>query len=98
MFKYSFRSRNSSLDKSLNQQRPYCSLKDAINAIIKIINFNGFDNQTYNVLTKNYTVGQILNIIKSNNFKFKKKKTNTPILNQSFYGVSNKNLENLKLK
>ena len=63
---------------ALNQQRPYCSLKDAINAIIKIINYNGFDNQTYNVLTKNYTVGQILNMIKSNNFKFKIKKLIPP--------------------
>lgn len=83
---------------ALNQQRPYCSLKDAINAIIKIINYNRFDNQTYNVLTKNYTVGQILNMIKSNNFKFKIKKTNTPILNQSFYGVSNKKFSKFKIK
>ena len=83
---------------ALNQQRPYCSLKDAINAIIKIINYNRFDNQTYNVLTKNYTVGQILNMIKSNNFKFKIKKTNTPILNQSFYGVSNKKFNKFKIK
>lgn len=83
---------------ALNQQRPYCSLKDALNAIIKIINYNGFDNQTYNVLTKNYTVGQILNMIKSNKFKFKIKKTNTPILNQSFYGVSNKKFSKFKIK
>ena len=49
-------------------------------------------------LDKNYTVGQILNIIKSNNFKFKIKKTNTPILNQSFYGVSNKKFRKFKIK
>ncbi len=83
---------------ALNQQRPYCSLKDALNAIIKIINYNGFDNQIYNVLTKNYSVGQILNMIKRNNFKFKIKKTNTPILNQSFYGVSNKKFNKFKIK
>ena len=83
---------------ALNQPRPYCSLKDALNAIIKIINYNAFDNQIYNVLTKNYTVGQILNIIKSNKFEFKIKKTNTPILNQSFYGVSNKKFNKFKIK
>ncbi len=83
---------------ALNQPRPYCSLKDALNAIIKIINYNAFDNQIYNVLTKNYTVGQILNIIKSNKFEFKIKKTNTPILNQSFYGVSNKKFSKFKIK
>ncbi len=83
---------------ALNQPRPYCSLKDALNAIIKIINYNAFDNQIYNVLTKNYTVGQILNIIKSNKFECKIKKTNTPILNQSFYGVSNKKFSKFKIK
>ena len=39
---------------ALHQYRPYCSLKDATNAIIQIINKNAFDNQIYNVLTKNY--------------------------------------------
>ena len=83
---------------ALHQYRPYCSLKDATNAIIQIINKNAFDNQIYNVLTKNYTVNQILKIIKDNNFKFKIKKTNTPILNQFFYGVSNKKFTKFRIK
>lgn len=83
---------------ALHQYRPYCSLKDATNAIIQIINQNAFDNQIYNVLTKNYTVNQILKIIKDNNFKFKIKKTNTPILNQFFYGVSNKKFTKFRIK
>jgi len=83
---------------ALHQYRPYCSLKDATNAIIQIINKNGFDNQIYNVLTKNYTVDQILKIIKENNFKFKIKKTTTPILNQFFYGVSNKKFTKFRIK
>ena len=83
---------------ALHQYRPYCSLKDAINAITKIINKNAFDNQIYNVLTKNYTVHQILKMIESNNFYYKIKKTNTPILNQSFYGVSNKKFSKFNIK
>ena len=42
--------------------------------LVQIINKNAFDNQIYNVLTKNYTVGQILKMIKDNNFKLKVKK------------------------
>lgn len=83
---------------ALNQPRPYCSLRDAIKSIVQIINKNAFDNQIYNVLTKNYTVGQILKMIKDNNFKFKVKKTKTPILNQFFYGVSNKKFSKFNIK
>ncbi len=83
---------------ALHQYRPYCSLSDASNAIIQIINKNAFDNQIYNVLTKNYTVHQILKMIKNNNFKFKIVKTKTPILNQIFYGVSNKKFDKFKIK
>ena len=83
---------------ALKQHRPYCSLKDALNAIIFIINKKKFDSQTYNVLTKNYTVDEILKMIRSNNFKFQIKKTSTPILNQYFYGVSNKKFSKFKVK
>ena len=83
---------------ALNQPRPYCSLRDAIKSIVQIINKNAFDNQIYNVLTKNYTVGQILKMIKDNNFKLKVKKTRTPILNQFFYGVSNKKFSKFNIK
>ena len=85
-------------ENALHQYRPYCSLSDASNAIIQIINKNAFDNQIYNVLTKNYTVHQILKMIKNNNFKFKIVKTKTPILNQIFYGVSNKKFDKFKIK
>tara|TARA_Y100000591_G_C21806193_1_gene685050 strand:- start:145 stop:1071 length:927 start_codon:yes stop_codon:yes gene_type:complete len=77
-------------NNALNQLRPYLSLTDAIIAIIYIINKDLFDNQIYNVLTGNYTVKQILDVIKKNGFKIKIKKTKSPVLNQAFYGVSNK--------
>ena len=83
---------------AINQPRPYLSLIDGINAIIEIINNNYFDNEIYNVLTKNYTVDEILNFIKKNNYKFKVKKTSTSVLNQFFYGVSNKKFSKFKIK
>lgn len=85
-------------NNAVNQLRPYLSLSDAINSISQIINKDFFDNEIYNVLTKNYTVEQILEIIKNNNYNFKIRKTNTPMLNQFFYGVSNKKFEKFNVK
>ena len=42
-------------------------INDAINTIIFFINNKNFDNEIYNLLTANYTVRQILKMIKSVN-------------------------------
>ena len=57
-----------------------------------------FNQQIYNVLTNNYTVRNILNLIKKNNFQVKIKKTNSPILNQNSYLVSRKKIDKLGIK
>jgi len=82
---------------AFDQYRPYLSLNDAIKAIIYIINQNIFDNEIYNVLTKNYTVRQILQIIKKHKFKIRIKRTNPPILNQNSYKVSRKKFDRFKI-
>ena len=43
---------------------PTLSLDDAIKTILFIIKNNLFDKEIYNILTGNYTVRQILKIIK----------------------------------
>jgi len=48
-------------------------------------------------LTKNYTVRQVLKMIKDNNFKIKIKKTQSPMLNQNSYKVSNKKIKKFKI-
>ena len=85
-------------NNAMDQYRPYLSLTDAINVMIFIINKNIFDKEIYNILTKNYTVRQILNLIKKNNFNIKIKKTRSPILNQNSYKVSKKKFEKFRFK
>jgi nucleoside-diphosphate-sugar epimerase len=50
---------------ALHQKRPYLALSDAIRAIDFVIQNNHFDGQTYNVLTANATVGEIVDTIKA---------------------------------
>ena len=77
---------------ALDQFRPYLSLDDAIKTIIFFINRNLFNGEIYNVLTRNYTVRNILDLIKKNGYKMKIKKTNSPVLNQNSYIVSKKKI------
>ena len=53
--------------------------------------------QIYNVLTNNYTVREILKMIKNNNFSIRIKKTKSPILNQNSYKVSDKKIKKFKI-
>ena len=85
-------------NNAIDQHRPYLSLNDAIKTIVFVINKNLFNQQIYNVLTNNYTVRNILNLIKKNNFQVKIKKTNSPILNQNSYLVSRKKIDKLGIK
>ena len=51
-----------------NQFRPYLSLKDSFKVFKFCIEKNMFDNEIYNALSGNFTVKQIINMIK----KYKK--------------------------
>ena len=85
-------------NNAMDQYRPYLSLSDAIKTFIYIINNNFFNRQIYNVLTNNYTVREILKMIKKNNFFIRIKKTKSPILNQNSYKVSDIKIKKLKIK
>ncbi len=84
-------------NNAMDLYRPYLSLDDAIKTIIFFINKKNFNNEIYNVLTANYTVRQILQLIKNNGIKIKIKQTRSPILNQTSYFVSRKKIEKLKI-
>ena len=47
---------------ALNQRRPYLSLIDLVNAINFVVTKDLFDNETYNIVTKNYSILEILEI------------------------------------
>ena len=79
--------------KALDLYRPYLSLKDAIKTMLFLINKNKFNNEIYNVVTKNYNVREILNLIKKNKYKLNIKLIKSPILNKYSFKVSRKKLK-----
>ena len=81
-----------------NQYRPYLSLKDAFKTFKFCIEKNIFDNEIYNALSGNFTVKQIINMIKKYKKKIKVKFVNTEIMNQLSYHVDSKKLKNKGLK
>lgn len=96
---------NASLNKrilvyktALNQYRPYLSLRDAFKIFKHCIEKNKFTNQTYNALSGNFTVKQIINIIKKYKRNLKIKLINAKIMNNLSYITSNKKIRKLGIK
>jgi nucleoside-diphosphate-sugar epimerase len=73
---------------ALNQKRPYLELKDAIRALDFIIKTDRFDNQVYNVLTVNATVGEIVDAIRMHVPDTSIEYVDARIMNQLSYEVS----------
>lgn len=93
-----------SLDKPLTiwkkfylKKRPYLTLNDFYKCFNFIIKNKYFSNETLDVVTKNYTVKEIIHLIEKNK-KTKKKFVNTEILNQNSYEVISDKLIKLGLK
>ena len=95
---------NASLNEKLfvyktayNQYRPYLSLKDAFKVFKFCIEKDIFENSIFNALSGNYTVKQIINMIKKQKKNVKLKFVNTSIMNQLSYKVSNNKLKKIGL-
>jgi nucleoside-diphosphate-sugar epimerase len=73
---------------ALHQKRPYLDLGDAVRALNFILKNNLFDNQIYNVLTENVTVGQIVDIIRLYVPDVRVKYVDSRIMNQLSYAVA----------
>ena len=84
--------------KALNLYRPYLSLNDAIKSIIFFIKKNKFNNSVYDLVTENYTVNEILDLIRKHNLKIKIKVVKSPIKIQNSFKVSKIKLESIGLK
>ena len=78
---------------ALNQFRPYLSLSDALKSFKFCIEKDFFQNDTFNILSGNFTVNQILKIIKKYKKKIKVKLVDAAIMNQLSYHVSKKKIE-----
>ena len=85
---------------AIDQYRPYLSLDDAFKTLKYIIEKNYFDNKIHNVCSNNYTVRQIISLIKKNKNKISVKFTNSKIMNQLSYKVISKNnlMKKIRLK
>lgn len=81
-----------------NQKRPYLDLDDAANAIAFLIKNDIFDNEIYNVLTKNLTVKDIVDSIRKNITNIDINFVETEIMNQLSYDVSNEKFKKLGFK
>jgi len=73
---------------ALNQKRPYLGLDDAVRALDFIIKTDRFDNQVYNVLTVNATVGEIVDTIRLHVPDTHVEYVDSRIMNQLSYEVS----------
>ena len=78
---------------ALNQFRPYLSLSDALKSFKFCIEKDFFQNDIFNILSGNFTVNQILDIIKKYKKKIKVKLVDAAIMNQLSYHVSKKKIE-----
>lgn len=74
---------------AMNQKRPYLDLSDAIKAIIYIVENDLFDNEIYNIVSVNSTVGEIVEIINKYLKDTKIEYVDSKIMNQLTYTVLN---------
>lgn len=82
---------------ALNQKRPYCGLRDCVNAVNFFVANEHFDNQVYNIVTANFTVQDIVDVIKNHIPGIRISFVDSPIMNQLSYEVSNKKSQELGL-
>ena len=85
---------------AMDQYRPYLSVGDAFATLKYIIENKYFDNQIHNVCSNNYTVRQILTLIKEFKKEITIKLTSSKIMNQLSYKVvsQNKLMKKVSLK
>tara|TARA_B100000029_G_scaffold302857_1_gene295667 strand:+ start:637 stop:1581 length:945 start_codon:yes stop_codon:yes gene_type:complete len=83
---------------AFKQVRPYVTLKDVLKVFLILINISNKNiNETYNVVTKNISVEEIINYIKIKK-KVRISFVKNKIMNQMSYNISNKKIKNLGFK
>ena len=75
------------------QKRPYLALKDAARAISFVIDKNIFSGETYNILSGNFTVKEVVNAIKKLVPELRVQFVDSKIMNQLSYEVSREKIE-----
>lgn len=80
---------------ALNQKRPYLDLSDGVRALHFILKTDRFDNEIYNVLTLNATVGEIVEVIRLHIPDVQIQYVDSPIMNQLSYTAARDKFEAL---
>jgi UDP-glucose 4-epimerase len=78
---------------ALDQRRPYLDLSDAVRAVGHAIESEMFDGKTFNVLTLNASVRQLVDTIKTFVPSVSVEYVDTEIMNQLSYNVSSEQFE-----
>ena len=73
----------------MNKPKPYLSLKDAFSVIKYTLEKDFFKNDVYNILSQNLTLKEIISYFKLHKKNIKIKLTNTTLINQYAYKISN---------
>ena len=81
-------------DSALNSRRPYLGLNDNIKAF-EFLEKNGKSGEVYNVVTKNYSMQDVIDSIKEFIPVVKIEITKSPIINQKPYHASNEKMKSL---
>src|SRR3989344_5621847 len=81
-------------DSALDSKRPYLGLNDCVRAY-EFLEKNGKSGEVYNIVTKNFEMKEIVETIKQLVPNLKVTITNSPILNQKPYHVSNQKIIDL---
>ncbi len=81
-------------DSALNSKRPYLGLNDCINAY-KFFETHGNPGEVYNVITDNFEMKEIIEIIKKYVPDVRIEIVKSPLLNQKPYHVSNEKVRRL---
>lgn len=79
---------------ALHQRRPYLDLSDAVSALQFGINRDLFDGRTYNAVTVNATVGDIVEVIRTHVPDLTVQFVDSRIMNQLSYTVSSARIRN----
>jgi len=74
---------------ALHQKRPYCGLTDCVGAMNFFVANNHFNQNVYNIVTANYTVQAIVDVIKAHIPDIEITLVDSPIMNQLSYEASN---------
>jgi len=80
---------------AMEQQRPYLDLADAVRALTFLLRRRQYGGETYNLVTLNATVGQIVESIRASVPELSVNLVDAPIMNQLSYRVANRRLAGL---